>query len=355
MRIKSLVSATLLAVALATAPTAAIAAEKTAFKLGWSIYVGWMPWGWADDTGIVKKWADKYGITIEVTQFNDYVESINQFTASDYDAVTLTNMDALSIPSAGGVDTSVVVINDYSNGNDMVIAKNAKDVAGLKGEKINLVELSVSEYLLVRALETAGLTSRDVTVVNTSDADMVAAAATPDVSTVVTWNPLASEIVAAGNGTAIFDSSKIPGEIMDLTVAKTEVLADNPAFGKALAGIWYETMGVMTAETPEGAAARAAMGASSGTDQKGFESQLSATNLFATPQAGLDFVNSADLSAKMDAVRQFLFAKGLFGAGAASADIVGIALANGDTLGDPANVKLRFDPVFMQAAADGKL
>ena len=49
--------------------------------------------------GIVKKWADKYGINIEVKQFNDYVESINQFTAGAFDAVTITNMDALSIPA----------------------------------------------------------------------------------------------------------------------------------------------------------------------------------------------------------------------------------------------------------------
>ena len=52
----------------------ACAAPKKDFKVAWSIYVGWMPWGYAADTGIVKKWADKYGITIEVKQFNDYVE-----------------------------------------------------------------------------------------------------------------------------------------------------------------------------------------------------------------------------------------------------------------------------------------
>lgn len=97
---------------------AAHAAEKKDFKVAWSIYVGWMPWGYAADTGIVKKWADKYGITIEVKQFNDYVESINQYTAGAFDAVTLTNMDALSIPAAGGVDTTVVITGSASNGND---------------------------------------------------------------------------------------------------------------------------------------------------------------------------------------------------------------------------------------------
>lgn len=348
----------ILAATLAAAPlviASAEAAPKKDFKVAWSIYVGWMPWGWAADHGVVKKWADKYGISIEVTQFNDYIESVNQYTAADFDAVTVTNMDALSIPSAGGVDTTAVIVGDYSNGNDMVIAKNAADVAALKGEKINLVELSVSHYLLARALESAGLAEKDVTVVNTSDADMVAAAATADVTTVVTWNPLASEILAAGNGKAIFDSSKIPGEIMDLMVAKTDVLADNPEFGKALAGIWYDTMAVMTADTPEGAAARAAMGAASGTDQAGFEAQLAATKLFPTPAEAVSFATSPELKAKMDAVRQFLFAKGLLGSGAPSADVIGIALGDGEVLGDAGNVKLRFDPTFMKAAADGAL
>ena len=96
---------------LALAP--ATAAEKKDFKVAWSIYVGWMPWGYAADSGIVKKWADKYGITIEVKQINDYVESINQYTAGAFDAVTLTNMDALSIPAAGGVDTTAVIVGDY--------------------------------------------------------------------------------------------------------------------------------------------------------------------------------------------------------------------------------------------------
>ena len=75
------------------------AASKKDFKIAWSIYVGWMPWAYAAEAGIVKKWADKYGITIEVTQINDYIESINQFTAGKYDGCVMTNMDGLSIPA----------------------------------------------------------------------------------------------------------------------------------------------------------------------------------------------------------------------------------------------------------------
>lgn len=354
--VKTLVSALAIA-AMATlgATSFTTAEEKTEFKVAWSIYVGWMPWGYAADTGIVKKWADKYGISIEVTQFNDYVESMNQYTAGAYDAVTLTNMDGLSIPAAGGVDTTAVIIGDFSAGNDAVILKDKTSLADIKGQNVNLVEFSVSHYLLARALDSVGMTERDVNVVNTSDPDMVGAFQTADVTAMVTWNPMVSEIAALPGATKVFDSAQIPGEIIDMMVANTTVLADNPNFGKALAGIWYDTMAVMVADTPEGAAARAAMGAASGTDQAGFEAQLAATKLFPTAAEAVAFTTSPDLKVTMDKVRTFLFDKGLLGSGAPSADVIGIELPGGEVLGDAANVKLRFTDTWMKAAADGTL
>lgn len=333
----------------------ASAAPKKDFKVAWSIYVGWMPWGYAADTGIVKKWADKYGITIEVKQFNDYVESINQYTAGSYDAVTITNMDALSIPAAGGVDTTAVIVGDFSNGNDAVILKDKKDFAAIKGQKVNLVEFSVSHYLLARALESNKLIEKDVKVVNTSDADLAAAYKTADVTAVVTWNPIVSEILASPDAHKVFDSSQIPGEIMDLMVANTAVVKDNPNFAKALVGIWYETMAKMTAEGAEAKAAKEAMAKASGTDLAGFESQLASTKLFSKAADAEAFTKSAAIGSTMDRVRKFLFDKDLLGKGAKSADAVGIELADKSVLGDKANVKLRFDPSFMNAAAAGKL
>jgi hypothetical protein len=51
------------------------AVAKKEFNIAWTIYVGWMPWPYAAEAGIVKKWADKYGIAINITQINDYVVS----------------------------------------------------------------------------------------------------------------------------------------------------------------------------------------------------------------------------------------------------------------------------------------
>ncbi|MEL6573210.1 MAG: putative urea ABC transporter substrate-binding protein [Pseudomonadota bacterium] len=347
---KKLVTTTALALTLATGVSAQ---EKTDFKVAWSIYVGWMPWGYLEDSGIMDKWADKYGIDVEIVQINDYIESINQYTAGQFDGVTATNMDTLSIPSGGGVDTTALIVGDYSNGNDAVIIKGEGDMASLAGKPVNLVELSVSHYLLARGLDSIGLSEADLDgVINTSDADMIAAFATDDVEAVVTWNPLVSTILEDPNATKLFDSSDIPGEIIDMMVVNTETLEANPNFGKAMAGAWYELMGLMAAGDEE---VLTAMAEASGTDLDGYKAQLASTEMFYDPAAAVAFTESAELPTTMVNVAEFLFDKGILGEGAPSADFVGVAYPDGSTTGDAANVQFRYDTTYMQMAADGGL
>lgn len=334
---------------------AAPAAATTEYKIGWTIYAGWMPWAYAQQAGIVKKWADKYGLKIELVQINDYVESLNQFSAGKLVGVTATNMDALTVPAAAGKDTTVLMIGDYSNGNDGLVLKNGASLAQLKGRSVNLVELSVSHYLLARALEKAGLKMSDVKTINTSDADIVAAFAAPETQALVTWNPQLSEVKKAPGATEVFNSAMIPGEILDGLMVSTEALKANPNLGKALTGIWYETLALTVAQTPEGKAAREQMAKLSGADLASFESQLKTTYLYADPKSALAATLSPDLVTANDRVRKFSFSMGLFGQGAKSVDDIGISFPGGKTLGDPNNIKLRFDSSYVQQAADGKL
>ncbi len=330
------------------------ASARDSFKICWSIYVGWMPWAYGAEQGIVKKWGDKYGIDIEVVQINDYIESINQYTTGEFDACTMTNMDALTIPAVGGVDSTALIVGDYSNGNDGVVLKGADALAQIKGQTVNLVELSVSHYLLARGLESVGLKEADVTVVNTSDADIVAAYGTPDVTAVVTWNPLLGEVEAMPDSHKVFDSSQIPGEILDLLVINTETLQANPDLGKALVGAWYEIMAVMSGADAAATEAKTMMATASGTDLAGYEAQLASTEMFYTPAQALELVNSGELVDTMKKVAEFSFDHGLLGVGVPSAEFVGIAMP-ASVYGDTGNVTLRFDPSYMQMAADGKL
>ncbi|PTB91464.1 lipid kinase, partial [Marinobacter sp. B9-2] len=257
--------------------------------------------------------------------------------------------------AASGVDTTALIVGDYSNANDGLVSKDAESIADLEGETVHLVELSVSHYLLVRALNTVGLEERDISVVNISDADLVSAFQTDDVRHVATWNPLLAEVEAYPGATKLFDSSQIPGHIKDLTLVNTETLEDNPKLGKALVGAWYETMSILASDSEEGQEARAFLGELSGTDQAGYEAQLAGMKMFWEPQMSVDFINSEEAREAMDSVRQFSFDKGLLGQGAMSPDFVGIEFPDGSIMGDSGNVKLRFNDSYMEMAADGEI
>src|ERR1700731_1474689 len=110
-------------------------AEKPSFTVGWSVYAGWTPYHYLARSGILRKWADKYGITIKVQRF-DYAPSLDAFVAKNIDACTMTNMEALDMPAAAGVDTTAVIIGEYSNGNDAVITRGGLTLVLIPGKQV---------------------------------------------------------------------------------------------------------------------------------------------------------------------------------------------------------------------------
>ena len=341
--------------------TPVASAQAPTFTVGWSVYAGWNPYFYMQKSGILKKWADKYGITIKVQRF-DYAASLDSFVAKNIDACTMTNMEALDMPAASGVDSTAVIVGDYSNGNDQVLTRNNIGFAQLPQHRTMLVQKTVSEYLLERGMVLSGQTAQlsHLQLVNTSDSDIVPAFLNNKSNdVVVTWKPLVSQILADQGVHPIFDSSKIPGEIMDLLVIRTEVLrrADGSGqkFAKAITGAWYETMQRMTTQNPNQAQALRVAASAGGDSLESYREQLKTTALFATPQTALQFATGKDIEQKMDLVRKFCFAHGLLGRSTTSVDDVAITYPDGSIQGKKDRVRLRFDAGYMQAAAQGGL
>ena len=330
-----------------------LTAQKPKFVVGWSIYVGWNPYAYMEKSGILKKWADKYGIDIKVQRF-DYAPSLDAFVAKNIDACTMTNMEALDMPAAAGVDTTSIITGDFSNGNDALLVRNGLTFAKLPGKKVMLVEKTVSQYLFERAMTINGQKDqmKRVPLVNTSDSDIATAfIANPSQEAVVTWKPMVSQILKTKGVTSIFNSSQIPGEILDLLVVRTDVLKkpEGQKFAKAITGAWYEVTSQMKQDK-----VLAAIAANSQDTLPSYKEQLTTTNLFYTPQSAVQFTQGGDLKQKMELVRQFCFAHHLLG-DAKAADQVAIAYPDGSIQGKPDRVRFRFDTTYMQMAAQGKL
>jgi NitT/TauT family transport system substrate-binding protein len=354
-----LLSSLFLSLVLFSAAAPIAAPQKPSFTVGWSVYVGWDPYYYMAKSGILRKWADKYGIDIKVQRF-DYAPSLDAFVAKNIDACVMTNMEALDMPAASGVDTTAILIGDYSNGNDAVIVRQNLSLAQIPGKPILLVEKTVSQYLLERAMAMNGLEPqiKRLKYVNTSDADIASAFITDTTKqVVVTWKPLVSQILKAKDTKVLFSSAQIPGEILDLLVTRTDILnrpdGSGQKFAKAITGAWYEVMSQMTG--PGSDKVLTGIAEASKDTLASYKEQLSTTQMFYTPQSALQIAASANLRKTMDLVRQFCFSHGLLGDKTKSPDDVAIQLPDGSVLGKPDRVRLRFNTTFVQLAAQGKL
>jgi NitT/TauT family transport system substrate-binding protein len=271
-------------------------------------------------------------------------------------------MEALDMPAASGVPTTSIIVGDYSNGNDALLVRNGIAVKDLAGKKLLLVQKTVSEYLFDRALTISGNREelKKVRLINTSDSDIATAfLSDASASAVVTWKPMVSQILKQKGITSLFNSSQIPGEILDLTVVRTDVLerpdGSGQRFAKALTGAWYEMMAQMSAKVPGTDKVLSGIAEGSQDTLDSYKEQLSTTKMFYTPQSAADFGSSADLKQKMELVRQFCFDHSLLGSNTKSVDDVAIRYPDGSVQGKADRVRLRFDVSYMQMAAQGKL
>ncbi len=205
-------------------------------KIGYSDWPGWVAW----EIGIQKGWFKKAGIDVEFIWF-EYVPSMDAFAASKVDAVCMTNGDAL-VTGATGKACKGILINDYSNGNDMVVGRpGIRKITELKGKKVGVELGFVSHLLLLKGLEANGMKESDVTLINMPTHETPQGLASKQVDAIVAWQPNSGQALKTVPGSQpIFTSADAPGIIYDLLYVSNESLAANREDWQKVVKIWYD-------------------------------------------------------------------------------------------------------------------
>lgn len=204
-------------------------------KIGYSDWPGWVAW----EVGIEKGWFKEEGVDVEFEWF-DYVASMDAYAAGKLDAVGMTNGDTL-VTASTGARGIMFLLNDYSDGNDMIIAKSGiTSVKQLKGKKIGVEVGFVSHLLLLNALEKNGLSEKDVELVNVPTNETPQVLASGDVDAIVAWQPSSGIALKQVPGSsAIYTSSDEPGLIYDVYVVTPQSYAARKDDWKKVMKVWY--------------------------------------------------------------------------------------------------------------------
>jgi NitT/TauT family transport system substrate-binding protein len=151
-------------------------------------------------------------------------------------------LDEAITARAAGLDFKIVLVFDFSAGADALLVRPGIDqLSDLKGKRIGVEQTGVGALMLDAALKRTSLTAADVQVISLTVDQHLAAFNNHEVDALVTFEPIASQVEAAG-GRRLFDSSSIPGSIVDVLVLSTKALEANPNTARRLIARYFHAL-----------------------------------------------------------------------------------------------------------------
>jgi NitT/TauT family transport system substrate-binding protein len=273
-----------------SAPPAPPAPAKTPLRVAYSDWPGWT----AFEVGIQKGWFKEAGLDVEFSWF-DYLPSLDAFSSGKVDAVMATNGDALVTGASGG-KSKMILLTDYSNGNDKIIGRpNIATFKDLKGKKVGL-ELTLVEHLLfLKACEKNGIKPSDIQLVNFPTNETPQALTSGQVAAVAAWYPVSSQALKAVPGSKpLFSSADVPGLIYDAVVVNPANLAQRHADWVKFVKVWYRIADFVRDPKTQGEAA-AIMAAKVGVKTEEYAAAMPGTYIFSLDEAKKHYVKGTGL------------------------------------------------------------
>ncbi|WP_373544692.1 ABC transporter substrate-binding protein [Chamaesiphon sp.] len=219
-------------------PNIASVPESSEVKLGFSAWPGWFPWQVAQD----KKIFEARKVNVKTKWFDNYNDSIAALETDKIDANSQTLGDTIS-SIAKGNDLVVVLTNDNSTGNDViVIDEKIKSIKDLKGKRVAAEEGTVDHFLLVQALKRAGMSIKDIKFMSMETSKAADAFVNGQVEAAAIFAPFTTKALKRPGSRELFSSKDFPGLISDHLVFKRKFVNQYPEKVQSIVDSWFDTI-----------------------------------------------------------------------------------------------------------------
>lgn len=193
---------------------------------------------------------------IQLVDLPSGTEEVRAFRNRHLEAAGIS-LDQALVLATTNPDIRIIAVMDFSEGGDVILARpEIPTLKALKGKRVGVEANALGAYVITRALEKAGMSTQDIQIVSLGLSEHERAFKNGSVDAVVTFGPARSQLLAIG-AKQLFDSSQIPGEIVDVLVIRAGVMADQPTAVQALVEGRFRALDYLT-KNPQDAARRIA-------------------------------------------------------------------------------------------------
>ena len=169
------------------------------------------------------------GLNLKLVELGSLSDAQRAYLRGNVDGMTSTLIEAIQAQTMGNRPLKIIMIPDYSNGGDVIISRaDIHSIEQLKGKTVGCEVSSLGIFMLKRALQIADLELADITIKNVEQADGYRALNNKEIDAFITYPPTSINILANSAYQVIFDSSKIPNEVIDVVSFSERTLQENP-------------------------------------------------------------------------------------------------------------------------------
>jgi len=222
----------LASLAFALALTGCMREPETPLRIGTNVWIGCEPLYLARELG---QFDDK---SIRLVEYPSASEVMRAFRNQAIDGMVISLDETFGL-AVDGLQPRIVLVVDVSHGSDAIVGRTGmRTMKDLKGKRVAVESGALGAFVLSRALALNGMTAADIKIVQLESNEQPTAFLKGQIDGAVTFDPYRTQLLRAG-GATVFDSTQIPGEIVDLIAVRASVLDKQPqAIHKLLAG-WF--------------------------------------------------------------------------------------------------------------------
>lgn len=209
--------------------------KENPFILGISPMSGWYGWYGIQGTGIF----EKNDVFVEIKYFPVYSDSLTAFYSNQVDGICIAASDAVA-PLNEGIDFKIVLVNDNSSGADgLVVHDGISSVQDLKGKTV-ATEIGTLEHMFfLKILEDNNMSINDVSFTNMTINDAGPAFIAGSIDAAVLWEPTLSMAVNAG-GKVLYSTASEPGLIPDTLAVRQDIIDNNKDVVQKIVQSWFD-------------------------------------------------------------------------------------------------------------------
>ncbi|MCC3423551.1 MAG: ABC transporter substrate-binding protein [Microcoleus sp. PH2017_01_SCD_O_A] len=193
---------------------------------------------------------------IRLVDYPSGTEEVRAYRNGEIEAAGIS-IDQALVLAATNPDVKIVVVMDFSNGGDVILGKpEIPNLQGLKNRPVGVESTALGAFIITRALEQKGMSPKDIKIVSLGVSEHERAFKDGKVDAVVTFGYARTKLLAVG-AKQLFDSSQIPGEIVDVLIVRDDVINKQPKALQALVDGRFRALDYLT-KNPQDAAIRIA-------------------------------------------------------------------------------------------------